>query len=220
MAVIVLLVGAAALHVAVFMPLHLAHTYYLYAIGGLLVVAVGLVGVGLRESGDWRRHLAWALVALFAVFGVRTYVNGLLQDQLWDGYRKPVWFIRLAREIAARTTPRDVVFGMDWNPELPFYARRRALMWPGWGDRSPEGSDVAGSIRSLAGYPIGAVVSCSRTMPEATLARFRDLAGLSAEDRWAMSAPTYEDHGHGECVAYFRGPRRSGFQPIEVGEAR
>jgi hypothetical protein len=70
---------------------------YIYAIGGLLVGAVGLVAVGLRECGDWRRHLAWALVALFAVCGVRTYVNGLLQDQQWNGYRKPIWYIRLAR---------------------------------------------------------------------------------------------------------------------------
>ena len=136
---------------------------------------------------------------------------------MWNGYRKPVWFIRLAREIATRTAPNDViiVFGMNWNPELPYYAKRRALMWPDWGDRSPNGRDVAGSIRNLAGYAIGAVVSCSRAMPEATLARFRDLAGISAVDRWALSAPTYEDHGHGECVAYFRGSKRSGFLPSE-----
>ncbi len=118
-AVCALLVLAAIVHFALFMPLHLAHPYYLYAIGGFLIAAVGLVAVALRECGDWRRHLAWALVVLFAVFGVRTYLNGMLPLQQGNAYRKPAWYVRLARELAERTgpdeglDPRSLVAGND-----------------------------------------------------------------------------------------------------------
>ena len=205
-AVYALLVTAAFVHLALFMPLHLAHPYYMYAIGGFLITAVGLAAVALRECDDWRRHLAWALAGLLAVSGVSTYSSGLYLEQLGNAYRRPAWFVRLAREISARTEPNDVivVFGMNWNPELPYYARRRALMWPAWGDRSPASKDVARSIANLAGYRIGAVVSCSRTMGDATLAQFRALGGIGAEAPWRMSAPTSEDHGEGQCTVYFR----------------
>ena len=202
-----LLVAAAAVHVIVFMPLHLGHTYYFYAVGGFLITAVGLVAVGLRECADWRRHLAWVLVGLFAATCVRTYTTGLLQEQRADAYRRPAWFVRLAREIANRTRPEDVivVFGMSWDPQLPYYARRRALMWPAWADAGPGGSDVTRALASLAGHRIGAVVSCSRRMPDDTPALFRQLGGISAEHPWSMSAPTPLDNAEGQCTVFFRG---------------
>jgi hypothetical protein len=105
-----------------------------------------------------------------------------------------------------RTRPDDVIvaFGMNWNPEVPYYARRRALMWPGWADLSPEGKDIANAVAKLAGYRIGAVVSCSRSLPDAVLERFRALGGISAADPWTMSARTTDDGNYGQCTVYFR----------------
>jgi hypothetical protein len=201
-----LLLLAALGHYLLFLPLHRAHPYYLYAIGGLVVVAVGIAGVGLRECGDRRRHLAWLLAAGSAGFGVSVYVDGLLPYQRQDAYRKPAWYVRLAKELEARTGPDEVivVFGTNWNPEVAYYARRRALMWPGWCDPDPEGKDVASAIRNLAGHRIGAVVSCSRAFPPATLAKFRALGGIGDGDPWRTSALTMDDGNAGECVAYFR----------------
>lgn len=200
------LVLAALLHYGLFAPLHLAHPYYLYAIGGLLVVAVGLVAVALRECGDWRRHLAWVLLGLAAIFEVQVQLNGMIPIQQANAYRKPAWFVRIARELSARTKPDEVivVFGMNWDPEVPYYARRRALMWPGWGDPSPEGKDVAKAVRNLAGYKIGAVVSCSRELPDATLGKFRALGGRWSEEPWRISAITIDDGNAGECAVFFR----------------
>ena len=206
-AVCLVLVAAAALHIIVFMPLHLAHPYYFYAVGGFLIMAVGLAAVSLRECEDWRRHLAWALTAAVAASCVSTYTRDVLPVQRSDAYRRPAWFVRLAREIASRTRPDDVivVFGMSWDPQLPYYAKRRALMWPGWADASPGAPDVSRAVASLAGHSIGAVVSCSRQMPDDTLALFRQLGGISAENPWSMSAPTPLDKGQGQCTVFFRG---------------
>ena len=114
--------------------------------------------------------------------------------------------VRIARELSARTKPDEVivVFGMNWDPEVPYYARRRALMWPGWGDPSPEGKDVAKAVRNLAGYKIGAVVSCSRELPDATLGKFRALGGRWSEEPWRISAITIDDGNAGECAVFFR----------------
>ena len=190
--VVYLLTLAAFLaHFAVFMPLHIAHPYYMYAAGGLLVAATGLAAVALLECGDGRRYLAWLLVALFAATAVGTYWTAVLPVQRHDAYRKPAWFIRLAREVARVTRPDQVLvaFGLDWNPEVPYYAGRKALMWPGWGNASAGSADVANAIANLRGYPIGAVVSCTDALPDATLVQFRALLRGEAEEPIVLPGP-------------------------------
>jgi hypothetical protein len=201
-----LAIAAFVFHFVAFTPLHLSHAYYQYAMGVFLVVAVGIAAVGLLETGDGRRQLAWVLTALVAVCEIGTYVDRMLPQQQRNAYRKPAWYVRLATELSSRTRPDDVIvaFGMNWNPEVPYYARRRALMWPGWADPSPEGSDVANAVAKLTGYRIGAVVSCSRSLPDAVLERFRALGGISAADPWTMSARTTDDGNFGQCTVYFR----------------
>lgn len=182
-------------HFLIFTPLDVSHTYYLYAAGLYLVAAVGFAAVGLLETGDSRRHLAWLLTAVVVVSFARGYVTRMLPLQREDAYRKPNWIVRLANAIDESTGPEDVIvgFGLGWDPEVPYYAKRRAVMWPGWGDPRPDSPDVVRTLANLEGYRVGAFFNCSVGLPPATLALFRE--------RWGLDeAPAYR----GRCQVYVR----------------
>lgn len=200
-ALFVLALSGFLIHFAVFAPLDSAFQYYWYGMGVFLVAAAGLAAVALLECGDGRRHLAWLLVALVTVCSVRGYLTRMLPFQRQDLYAKPNWILRMAGALNEATRPEDVIvgFGMDWNPEVPYYAKRRALMWPSWADARPDSADVARTLANLDGYTVGALFNCrNRGAPEATIARFRDRWGL-------VESPTF----HSRCVVYVRPPARS-----------
>jgi hypothetical protein len=79
---------------------------------------------------------------------------------------------------------------------VPYYAGRRALVWPGWSDASPDSPDVARALASLEGQPVGALFNCPRGAPEATVARFRERWGL-------VESQTFR----ARCRIYVRPPR-------------
>jgi hypothetical protein len=188
-------------HFAAFTPLHLGHAYEQYGAGLFFPVATGLAAAALLEAGGWRRPLAWALVALAAVSCVGTWRESMLPLQRRDAYRRPAWFVRLASTLAESTQPDEMLlgFGLSANPEVPYYARRRALMWPDWADPSPDGDDVEVALEGLQGQKVGALFSCPPGVPEATLARFRERAGLDPSP--ARELPS---GGAGRCVVYLR----------------
>ena len=182
-------------HFAAFASLDCGFEYYWYGAGLYLVGAIGVAAVALLECVDWRRHLAWVLVALVAGTGVHGWATTMLPIQRLDAYRKPDWVVRLARAVSDATRPDDVVvvFGMDWNPELPYYAKRRALMWPTWGDPRPGSDDLSRALVSLEGHDVGAMLSCRDTAPPLTI----DLL----KERWGLvQSPTWD----GRCGLYVR----------------
>jgi hypothetical protein len=185
------------IHFAVFAPLDTAFDYYWYGAGLFLVAAVGLAAVALLECDDARRHLAWLLVLLVAAGGVHGYATTMLPLQRLDAYRKPDWLIRLARAVSDATRQEDVIvaIGLDWNPELPYYARRRALMWPGWSDPRSGSDDLSRALASLDGQAVGALVCCRGSAPPETIARLRARWGL-------VPSPTFRER----CALYVRPP--------------
>jgi hypothetical protein len=199
-ALFALALGGFLIHFAVFAPLDSAFDYYWYGMGVFLVGATGFAAVALLECGDARRHLAWPLVALVTACCVQGYVTRMLPLQRQDLYTKSNWILRMARALNEATGPEDVIvgFGMDWNPEVPYYARRRALMWPSWGDASPDSMDVARALTNLEGYAVGGLFNCpNRGAPEATVARLRERWGL-------VESPTFR----ARCRVYVRPPAR------------
>jgi hypothetical protein len=193
-------------HFAVFTPLHLSHAYDQYAVGLFVPLAAGLAAVALLERGGARRYLAWALVLLVAACSIEGWRERMLPIQRRDAYRRPAWFVRLARTLAESTRPDDVVlgFGMSANTEVPYYARRRALMWPDWADASPDGEDVASALSALEGHRVGALFSCPPGAPQATLERFRAQAGLDAAPLELPSG------GRGSCLVHLKSPGAAG----------
>jgi hypothetical protein len=196
-----LAVAGFVFHFVAFIPLHLSHAYYQYAMAQFLVAAVGLSAVALLEAGGRRRHLAWLIVGLLGVSCGQVYLAKMLPIQRHDAYRR-AWFTRLASALAERTRPSDVIvgFGLDWNPEVPYYAKRRALMWPGWGDWRSGSKDVARALANLENQRVGALFNCSNDTPEETLALFR--RRLKVEDSPELELPTWSRWR--TCLIYTR----------------
>jgi hypothetical protein len=194
-----LALAAFLFHFVAFMPLHLSHAYYQYAMGLFLVGATSFSVVALLEAGGRLRYAAWFIVGLMGLSCGHVYMTKMLPVQRHDAYRR-AWFTRLASELAARTQPSDVLvgFGLDWNPEVPYYAKRRALMWPGWGDWRADSKDVAHTLAQLEGWRVGALFNCSSETPEDTVALFR--RRLDLEDAPALELPTWSRWQ--TCVVY------------------
>jgi hypothetical protein len=119
--------------VAVFFNLHLVHDYYQAALSPISATVVGLAAAALirRVPGGARR------VPLLAAVVVAVAWLGFAFGARDDGWARATDHIgaedgRL--EIAARidraTTPDELVVlaGLDWSPEVLYYARRRGLM--------------------------------------------------------------------------------------------
>jgi hypothetical protein len=51
-----------------------------------------------------------------------------------------------------------VVNGAEWSSEIPYYSRRRALMFPSW--LSLEGPEMKATLQMVSEYHIGAIAFC------------------------------------------------------------
>ncbi|MBS0663483.1 MAG: glycosyltransferase family 39 protein [Verrucomicrobia bacterium] len=122
------ILGGAALFFlapAVFPFLYAWHDYYYYANAAFLAVAMGFAAVAVLDS-----RLPRALGALLVIGGL------FLQGRLYATHYLPQQRIAsdgqtgLSRALYDLTAPDDVlvVAGQDWNAELPWATRRRALM--------------------------------------------------------------------------------------------
>jgi hypothetical protein len=110
----------------VFMNLYVVHNYYSAAIELLLVLAVGLVVGGLVGRSQEQTWAGFAACVLGAVQMTSVYCADYLPVQTTVPEQVP----QLA-EVCKQACSADkmlVVIGRDWSPELPYYAKRRALM--------------------------------------------------------------------------------------------
>jgi hypothetical protein len=151
-----------------FTHVHLAHTYYACAFGFLLVGAMAWMIAGLISDRGWRQLLGLG-VLIYAVAGcVREYRDSVLPRQTLPD---PMWELRapLVKAVRELTPPDGVVliYGFDWNPELPFDFGRRALM-----DREARDLDqepMRSALQALAPDQIAAVVACSESSRNSAL---------------------------------------------------
>ena len=135
-----------------FTNLHFIHTYYACANLIFLVTALALCVVALLERTGWRRWLGVA--ALLAVIGVSVHSHQTTYAGL---QRSNGWLTIAAAKAVNRITEANEVMlgcGFDWSPEIPYYAGRRALMFPKWAT----GKTVAQAFQALNSYKIGAAV--------------------------------------------------------------
>jgi len=144
--------------IAIFFNLHFVHTYYAYANGVFLIAAVGICISAALEAGTLR---SWAAVCAFIL------ISGTCASRYFDAYYELQKSSAPGRPVAAsvidrETDPADalLVYGLDWSPELPYQAHRRAIMAPAW--NAPVGPAVKHAISDLGISHISALVVCDR----------------------------------------------------------
>ncbi len=91
-----------------------------------------------------------------AAIGASVYSHQTMYAQLQQSSGWPT--IAAAKAVERITEPSDVMLGcgFDWSPEIPYYAGRRALMFP----NSATDEAMAQEFRALEKYKIGAAVVC------------------------------------------------------------
>jgi hypothetical protein len=149
----------------VFTNLHYQHNYYQYANVVFLLAAVGLALSGLVDAEDRRRGLGLALFAAVIVAMLRSDGAGYFDWQAVD--LRP--HDQFAEHLRAVTAPNDVValWGPDWSPEIPWAAKRRALIDSrGFDPRGPEMTRALDALRS-ASYEVTALVFCKTARADA-----------------------------------------------------
>jgi hypothetical protein len=155
--------------------LYLIHDYYFYATGIFLLAGMALAWSELLELPSVSPAGKWLVIMIGLAVQAHGFAHSyfLLQDP-----RRPEP-PELARVLAATTRPDDVVliYGLDWNPVVPYYAGRRAIMVSGSYVNDPSALDAV--VRRLPRGSIGAIVNVgeiSRSPASLqTLARALDL---------------------------------------------
>ena len=172
----------------IFTNLYVIHNYYAYASGVFLIAAISWCIVGLLEGKWWHRLLGLALFLICVVNSIAAYNDRLYFIQkLGDSD-----ITNVTRAIKNVTQPNDVilVFGRDWSSDVPYYAERRAIVWPAWTWLEPQ---LGEAIGALGNNRIGAVVLCNGTEQNAQL--IQNVAGLVGN----IGKPSFRDPA---CTVY------------------
>ena len=148
------LAGCALVGPVVFANLYQIHDYYSYGTGVFLLGAAGL----LMERGfggpRWARAASAALLLATTALGFHSYLR--IYHPMIPGnayFEHP-----LGNALRAITAPTDIVviYGQDWNPMTPYFAERRALMFPGSTADDKTKEDQA--LRNIADERVSALV--------------------------------------------------------------
>ncbi len=174
-----------------FTNLYFVHSYYSIANLIFLITALGLCVVALLERTGWRRWLGVA--ALTAMIGVSVYRHQTVYAPAQRS--SDVARIAAAKAVERITEPNDVMLGcgLDWGPEIPYYAHRRALMFPNWATDEA----MARAFHALDNYRIGAAVVFSpATWWEGDYSKhFRDALGENLQRHGLSRFPSYSVGG-------------------------
>ena len=166
------------LPIEIFFNVHVIHDYYqvascLFIIGGL---SIAIVDLSMRTR--WNGSFILLIVAVsFVVLNLYVFKlsYGVLLDTLRSSVNKSTNKTLLLSSILQKYTSPDsviVIYGMEWNSEIPYYAERKSLMvplwlgrpdWPGELDWQRKYGEVWKNPEPyLGGLPVSAMVFCNQ----------------------------------------------------------
>ena len=113
----------------VFANLYHIHDYYYAANAFFLVAAAGLMLASAWDDPRLPRGANWLALGLVLTCQLHAFYRGYYSHHRNPAPPPP----ELAALIRAAVPPEDAVliYGADWDPRLPYYAQRRAVMVPG-----------------------------------------------------------------------------------------
>lgn len=137
-----------------FANFYFIHDYYFYESGLFLLAAGGLALDWVLDAGRLARPVRWAIVLVVIATGFLSYSKTyylLVRDNAARTFE-------LGRALNAVTQVDDVIviYGWDWNPLIPYFSERRALMFPG--NTQDDSALQAAAFGRLAGERVGALV--------------------------------------------------------------
>ncbi len=138
----------------VFANLYHIHDYYYAANSLLLVAAAGMLVASVWDDPRLPRGANWLALTLVLIFQFHAFYRGYYSHHRNPAPPPPP----LAAMIRDAVPADDVVliYGADWNPTLPYYSQRRALMVPG--SRENETAVLEDVIARLDSRKIAAMV--------------------------------------------------------------
>jgi hypothetical protein len=150
--------------VAIFTNLHFVHNYYPYANALFLLVAAGFTIMGLieRQQKVWQ-YIGWFFLALILLSQLQFY-RSFWYSKITSYSTK---YLEISSQVQSITSSDGVllIYGHEWNPLIPYYSQRRALMF--YSQASDEESRNA--FQKLSGannkstYSVEAIIFCEQT---------------------------------------------------------
>lgn len=113
----------------VFANLYHLHDYYYAANSLLLLAAAGLMLAAAWDDPRLPRGTNWLALGLVLAFQLHAYYRGY-----YSHHRHPAPAPPALAAAIRDTVPADgvvLIYGADWDPLLPYYFQRRAVMVPG-----------------------------------------------------------------------------------------
>jgi hypothetical protein len=113
----------------VFANLYHIHDYYYAANSLLLLAATGLMLAAVWDDPRLPRGANWLALILMLAFQWHAFYRGY-----YSHHRNPAPPPPALATLIRDTVPADgvvLIYGADWNPLLPYYFQRRAVMVPG-----------------------------------------------------------------------------------------
>lgn len=109
-----------------FINLFVVHDYYFYATGVFLLAGLALAWNRLLDLPGIPTAGGWLAIGLSLVLQIYSYCHSYYHLQA-DARPAPP---ELSRVLKAVTAPDDVIliYGLDWNPIVPYYAERKVIM--------------------------------------------------------------------------------------------
>lgn len=153
--------GAFLLPFVLFVNTHIVHNYYDVANAIFLICAQAIVITRVFSTGH--RLAGWGLLTLILASQLLWFRLFFLPD-IRNPKDRPM--LEIAQAVNTKTDPEGVVviYGQEWSPVIPYYARRRALMAPA---SVPDRVNLEGARHMLAsqdGHRVEAVVRCKSQM--------------------------------------------------------
>jgi hypothetical protein len=124
-------------HPFIFTNLHSVHEYYQMSCLVYFVIALGLaLQVLLKRTDAYSKHLSSLIIAVFVVSNVYVFCTRYVSERTEPITVENDRTLSIAQYIRSTLTPEQtfILYGFGWSSEVAFYAERKSISVPGWGD--------------------------------------------------------------------------------------
>ena len=141
----------------IFTNLHIVHNYYQYANGLFLVLGLAYVA---WQGLSHKPLLGSALLVLmvgFELLGFHRYFYPDMRKDMSD-----MRALRVASFLHKQLPPNAmfVGFGLDWASDVPYYSKRKAILFPDWHEPETLRNMREAPAQYTDGLTLGAIVEC------------------------------------------------------------